>query len=516
MMRKVVATQTSSALLVAVLLLLPATFLSGCATGTLTERGMLPDVVGRRPPIVDLGPELVLLDQQNEFTVGFLSYTPATSLIDRDGNAHLFIIDKKKQLHHVEVHGDTVFARELLGVVESVNDLAFDAVEHPSGKLRVLTGDQEFIRASPTGPWVEIKGNRCTRFVTAGDDLFCACVIKGEEIGAPKRTDYYFFMLEGLPLFWWSNVHASKIVLAHESGDAWAIRAVLDPETNLDADDDFMVGSDGRGIIHFLYSTSRGGGVGMYGIGTRGGGGKTTSPTPELRYAQVAIDQLLPLSVNAQDKELSAAGAKNPLLPIHSTPISTLPKQISQKGIESFTLLERQFAVTLSPFARQFVVNNSTGEIKGLMHIRGGTLDDGVRKLSFEGERAFLEVNIRNGVWGRDIDIVAAQEVPDSTYTWWEKEGSLIKIDPTGNFHALLMNSQKGGWTPDYFINYLLKDGTNWSAPLKLGKIVWRGFYTLAVDQGGSAFAAWLNEKGCFVGRWIRPHAPSTKKQILE
>ena len=45
-----------------------------------------------------------------------------------------------------------------------------------------------------------IKGNRCQRFLPIRNEPFCAFVIKGEEIGAPKRTDYTVGLIFIFPL----------------------------------------------------------------------------------------------------------------------------------------------------------------------------------------------------------------------------------------------------------------------------------------------------------------------------
>jgi hypothetical protein len=59
-----------------------------------------------------------------------------------------------------------------------------------------------------------------------------------------------------------------------------------------------------------------------------------------------------------------------------------------------------------------------------------------------------------------------------------------------------------------FSMNYLLRDGVNWSAPRTLGSSsLWTHDCSLAVDDSGVAFAAWVNEEGKFIGRWIRPRS---------
>jgi hypothetical protein len=99
----------------------------------------------------------------------------------------------------------------------------------------------------------------------------------------------------------------------------------------------------------------------------------------------------------------------------------------------------------------------------------------------------------------------------NSTYDWfnaWHEKGAVIKIGPKGNIGEFTKRRPEGLFhelSP-------LKQGTDWSAPLKLGKIDGGAFGTLAVDQDGGAFAAWLKEEGCFVGRWIRLRGSTHKE----
>jgi hypothetical protein len=155
-------------------------FIAGCAS--MAERGLLPDVKDRQLPEVSLGPEIILLKQAK---LGWSSRF--ASLIETDGRAHLFLTDKEKKVHHIEILGNEVMAREILGTMEGDDfHQALEAIEHPLGRIRVLAGDKMFIR-SENSEWLEIKGNRCERFIEVGDDLLCAFIAKGEEVEAPDE-----------------------------------------------------------------------------------------------------------------------------------------------------------------------------------------------------------------------------------------------------------------------------------------------------------------------------------------
>ena len=275
----------------------------GCATKP--SMNQFPELEARQPPKVKLGQELILLENPPMLSTG---------LIGTDGSAHLFFIDEDKRLNHLKILGDGIITREFLGMIETAESwTALDAVEHPKGSLRVLAGDRQYFRKAPNLKWREIKGNRCARFVPVDDNLFCAFVIKGEEIDAPERTDYTVGWFLLLPIFLWSDKHVSKLVLAQESQDGWIIRAVLDPDTSWDANTDFMVGRDSLGNLYFLYFTSKGGGyfiVFAYGLsgGIESG---STAPDSKLRFAKLKIDQLLTHSGNAQN--LAKNQDKNPM-----------------------------------------------------------------------------------------------------------------------------------------------------------------------------------------------------------
>jgi hypothetical protein len=83
----------------------------------------------------------------------------------------------------------------------------------------------------------------------------------------------------------------------------------------------------------------------------------------------------------------------------------------------------------------------------------------------------------------------------------------LIKTDNKGKHHVLLESLTREHGVRRFWMNYLLGDDANWSAPRTLGSSIslWPYHSSLALDGSGVAFAAWVNEEGKFIGRWIRP-----------
>lgn len=485
--RKIEILRMGSRPVISATLIMIATLVAGCAS--LVSKGKLPEVVARHPPDIQLGEELILLEKPPIMS---------SSLIDKEGTAHVFVVDEERQLNHIEILGDKIITREFLGIIETKQAKFLDTVEHPPGKLRVLAGDKQYFQVAPNLEWQEIKGNRCARFVPVGDDLFCAFVIKGEEISAPERTDYTFGLFLVVPFVYWSHEHASKLVLAQESQNGWIVRAVVDPDTPMDANSDFMVGTDSLGNINFLYFTSKGGGTFVFFAYGYSGGAWGSAPEPKLRYAQLTFDQLLDHSTDVQNQ----ASSNN------STPMQWMT-------IKGVTLTHKPFIkkdsnynyayIVLRPLSRNFSINKATGEVNGLMYAHVCTLDDGERQLPLIGpDKSWVEVSIRDGQWSPRFNIVTAEDFPTSNYSWSQFE-KLIKTDSKGNKHVLLQGIEPGFWKARKYMNYLEKDDVNWSAPLTLGSSnLWSYVSSLAVDDSGVAFAAWVNEGGKFIGRWIK------------
>lgn len=468
-------------------------FCVGCAS--MAERGLLADVKKRIQPAVNLGPEIILLE---EVTLADDSYF--TSLIGNDGHAHLFAIDKEKRVRHVEISGNEVHIREILGVMDGLGlNSKLDVIEHPSGKLRVVAGDKMFIRTED-GKWQEIKGNRCQRFIAVGDDLLCAFIAKGEDMGAPMRRDWTVGWFIVIPVVFWSDVHAEKLVLAQETKDGWAIRAVFDPETKLSARSDFMAGIDRRGFLQFLYRASGGSSTFAVLLTPAGGGawGGDTSEM-EIRYARVQYDRLR--SINT-DTGIPGSGPGKPPTSwqsVQGTPLVSMP------FVEGY--YERAISLQfIGPMDRRFTLNGTSGDLEGLIWVYQFKLDDGIRKIG-PSNRPWVQVIIRDGHWVPRFDIVAASDLPDSGWAWHSNPGALIKSDSKGKTHVLLIRTKPGFWKSMDEMCYFVKAGDDWSAPQILGHnpadTRFGSFRALALDQTGNVFAAWTNRDNRVVGRWI-------------
>jgi hypothetical protein len=325
-------------------------------------------------------------------------------------------------------------------------------------------------------------------------------VVNGEEISAPQRTDVSigFFIL--VPVAWGVHKYAAKLVLAQETPDGWAIRAVLDPDNALDANNDFMVDTDNLGNIHFLYFSSKGGSY-YYLIfgGLTGAGGSGPLSQPELRYAEVPLDQLLTSAAATQSQKPDAVGS--PWLSIKGT-------QLAPMSFFAGGQVTRE-SVDLRPLNRRFSVGRGTGEVKGFMFSSDTNFLDANREwFEAEASRSWVEVGILNGEWLPGFTILTADGLQDSGVWWSDEKKTVIRKDANGNLHALLQSCKSGFWHNRCSMNYFVKKDGDWSAPLALASANYWGDTdrSLAIDNSGAVFAAWVNEAGNFTGRWLRPH----------
>ena len=484
--------RTAPRLSVLAVFLLAVMVCAGCAS--LAEQGLLPDVKARRLPEVHLSPEIVLWEDV-KITDGF----PFKSLISADGRAHLFLSDKKKQIHHLEVSESNVFLHEIIGKLEDASPKALDAVELSAGGLRVLAGDRQFIRSAPEQKWQELKGNLCARFITAGDNLLCAFIANGKEIGSPTRRDWTVGWFILLPVVFWSDVMADKLVLAQESPEGWAIRAVFDPETKLSALSDFTVGADRNGSLHFLYRASGKSRAFIVAFGYMSGGYRVVDTSPkEIRYARVQYDRFL--SGNKNLDQQGAGKDNTPILweAIPGMPLVPLP-YVADKN-------QRPTSLNLiGSIERQLAINSALGDLDGLIWVYNLGLDDGMHKMG-TADMPWINVKINDGQWAPLFEIVTASDLSDSGWRWLNDRGALLNNDAKGANHLLLTKSQLGFWSSTHEMCYFINTGDDWSAPLVLGSSGRIDSQrSLAVDAAGRVFAAWQSRSNRVVGRWILP-----------
>jgi hypothetical protein len=478
------------------MLILLVLFPAGCAG--FIERSEYPDVRARTLPEIAPDRQIILLEKSH---IG--DATALKALAGRDGSVHLFAADRKRNLHHVELSGNEVIKREVIGAASGASGSrypnALDAVEHPAGTIRVLYGDMQFARAGQDGKWRETRGNLCSRFIPAGEDLLCAFIADGKEIAAPKRTDWTVGLFILIPVVYGSEVHADKLVIARETQEGWAVLAILDPESNLSAGNDFMAAGDGKSL-HFLYRNYDQKRAFIFAVGMGGGGYSSMDlSSRELRYARVPLERLPAARSDVGGGGPGQSGDRRPWLKLEGIKVDVLP---FMSGPDK----EKTFQSIIIPINRRFALDPDSGDINAIIHSGAYNVafDDGTLKAGPE-DSAWLRIRLREGRWFPHFNIVTARDIPDAGRSWTIVDG-LIRNGPDECDHVLVYRFELGFFSNTFDICYLRRTGDSWSAPLVLGGDTGNSFASdLAFDGSGRVFAVWKSKGGIVAGRWLLP-----------
>jgi hypothetical protein len=289
----------------------------------------------------------------------------------------------------------------------------------------------------------------------------------------------------------WSNESAAKLVIARESPDGWRVRAVIDGDSPLDAGSDFFAATDPSGQLQLLFSASRGGGVFGVFVGTAPGAAAAggSGYTPELRYARFSLRELLPPANDVSPSDSPAgheAWVSRSSVRVEEAPPVVLGDQVH-------------------PIHRRF----SSSPVPGVMH---GVLWE--RRMPMSGNSSafgdgalggWLRVQLDKGVWSRQLEIVAVDELPDERFSWsMEDRFAVTANGAQGSSHALLESCSIGFWESTCRVAYFVRTSSQWSAPLVLGssKFDYDG-RAIAVGERDCSFATWVTADKKYVGRWI-------------
>jgi hypothetical protein len=208
-----------------------------------------PDV--RLSPVYDLFPGETVRDK-------------VAVVIDNTGLAHVLIAStRRKEVHHVVVGPEGVVARELVRSATSPDSLSAVFDEH--GVLHVLLDCHHLIRqdgawrAGDPPPW-ELAGFEPLRcwFVRDAPRPTWAFLLRGGDVGAPERWDWYIAGGAPAGIVWPWHTQASKLVVVVPTADVRGRWFVLDPMDNFDASNVRTL-ADERGEILVLYDAIRGG-----------------------------------------------------------------------------------------------------------------------------------------------------------------------------------------------------------------------------------------------------------------
>jgi hypothetical protein len=464
--------------------------LGGCATQA--ALGRLPGVAARQQSTVRLGPIVTLFDHVPR---------AAASAMTSNGGLHVVAVDREGWVRHLQIQDEEIVVEERLGRLAtsaSGPTPPIDVVEHPLGTLRVLASDLSFRRAADQSAWEETAGNRCAAFLPTADRLLCAFVLDGTEVSAPRRTDVSGGLLLVVPVVWWTHETADKLVVAEETDAGWELRWVVDPNTTLDAGPDFLAGIDVDGTIHLVFAEGRGGGYFIASGGPGGAGALAGGPASHLRLAVVETGRRGGAPPNAgsvtdaPDRRWQPVGAR----PLQSNLLDALTGSAAVGNLG------------LRPVDRHFSLDSRTGTISVTVSVPTHVLTgDRASSLAPQDDSAWTVFRLCGDAWCGEPELAAADQLPDPSFRWHADEPLLV-VDETGRDHLLLIATDPGFWVNSSRTVYLEREPTgDWSAPLELGASVAGSVCSvrlLAVDARGSVFAAWPDDAGRFVGRWLR------------
>jgi len=456
--------------------------LIACATEQPPPPERVAELDARQAPEVRFGKRLNLLSESPARVVGVIS---------RDGRAHVWAIGPSKTLHHIEVDASGNVSSERIGAVdENLATMAFDAVESRPGALRVLAGSSQFVRGTAGTGWQEVKGNQCVRFLAIAEVLYCGLVMSGEELGAPKRADWYAGVFVIIPYAIPVQRQSRKLVIAEASGDTWVARTIVDVDDPLDAQPKFLMGADSGGNVHLVYAVGRGGALLLFAPPGIGG----AVPQAVLRYARVNSESLLP--------RVTAPGGE-PIKPF---------ALVSGHSITAPTDLYGGMSTSALANSASFAFDPASGVLEGLVAtVGGGQRGTGWRsgKAGFKG---VFDVHLRSGKWDDHADVVLLNDWPTEGLDYVFPSGRpSVAFDSSGGLHALVpLCTEHPIWDPcKGAFSYLVKRGRRWSkpvmvkAPFDFHQDRW-GQTLLLVGEARS-FAAWAEARAGLVGRWILP-----------
>jgi len=212
------------------------------------------------PVAVELGPIVRLLDVRT-------SSDQLATLIDDVGDAHVIIASHADStLRHLVVQ--QTGAIRLVEVIRSdLKISSLDAAIDGAGQLHVLAGRQHLVRA-PSGLWSEADtpwaaadlDTFAPRFVAGGardHPLLYAFDVKGKEVGAPARWDWYGVGGSfGAGIIWPWRTRGSRLAVAPEDGGRYEDWWVVDLDDNEDVADWSAI-ADPDGGVHVVYDAQR-------------------------------------------------------------------------------------------------------------------------------------------------------------------------------------------------------------------------------------------------------------------
>jgi hypothetical protein len=251
-------------------------------------------------PDIRLGPVLELMPLKT-------ASDHIDTLLDDQGNAHVIIAAASaKEVHHVVVSPDGIVQRESVESDSSPSAVsaAFDSDARPHLLLddRHLVREESSWKVAHDTPWEAAGINVLKpRLVQGNKGLVWTFMVKGQDVGAKGRWDWYGFGGYGAGIIFPWHSASQKLVMVPEAAMAEPLWYVLDPQDNLDISNP-MPAVDGNGNLHIVYDASRGG----------------LAASDQHRYAQMSLTP--PQSRGEQGSSDNAANSKQ-LYPVSGNEI---------------------------------------------------------------------------------------------------------------------------------------------------------------------------------------------------
>jgi len=231
-------------------LMLSILLISGCTSLQIRELAKV-----AKPPNVSLGSVHELLQFKT-------SLDKVRVVLDRSGLGHVIVSSSElEEVHHIVVGPEGVLEHEVIrsDIWPVKIDAAFDA----TGLLHVLIDDEHWVKENGIWsnvehtPWKEAGFKKVfPNFVSGAQDLIFAFLVDGDELGTPKRFDWYGFGGFNAGIIWPWLTSGRKLVVVTETDSKFTNWTVLDPQDKFDASNVRIV-ADSDNTVHIVYDATR-------------------------------------------------------------------------------------------------------------------------------------------------------------------------------------------------------------------------------------------------------------------
>jgi hypothetical protein len=423
-------------------LMILSLWISGCTSLQISELAKV-----AKPPNISLGSVHELLQFKT-------SMDKVRVVLDRSGLGHVIVSSSKlEEVHHIVVGPEGVLEQEIIR--SDIWPVSIDAAFDAAGLLHVLIDDEHWVKENGIWsnvehtPWKEAGFKKVfPNFVSGAKDLIFAFSVGGDELGTPKRFDWYGFGGFNAGIIWPWLTSGRKLVFVTETNSKFTNWTVLDPQDKFDASNVHIV-ADFDDNVHVVYDATR----------------TIFVNDAHPRYAQFKVNYTSPETMVEESKSTGIKERKF-LQSVNGHTIDGIPEGTGR-------------SIGLGP-QTSMAVDPVTGTV-----------------LVIKGHTASWE--ILNNAWSKEIHL------PLQTFF----EPRLAPAD-NNRFFAVVIGDADNQWTDRGVpVLYLQFSQGVWSAPVELGVAdiasfgggIWNAVQ-IGSNGGRDALAIWPTPKG-LVARWI-------------